>query len=97
LQQVSTWYEVDPKHPDAVEKAKELCQFYKSLLQESVKLSKMYQEVAPATLTGVSKEERELWLGRDKKIEEVLNDDGIDSKLRQLEAMGFDHTLDGWK
>ena len=99
LQQVSVWYEVDPKHPEALAKAKELRQFYKSFLEESLKLNRMYQEVAAAANSWgkLSKEEQDQWTQRDNDILEIINSDEIDSKLRQLEAMGFDHTLDGWK
>lgn len=98
LQQVTTWYEVDPHHPDAVAKSKELRQFYRSYLTESIKLSKIYQELDAKSPWGkLSPEDREVWGKIDKDIADARNGEEIYSKLRQLEAMGFDHTLEGWK
>jgi hypothetical protein len=84
LEQVSTWYEIDQKHPDALAKSRELRQFWQSFEFNYVKLLEMFK------------------VALDKKVLSMPDSvntlsDEIDSKLRQLQAMGFELKGDGWK
>jgi hypothetical protein len=51
----------------------------------------------PESLALLTQKEQDRWLNRFALVEEVRNDGEIERKLRQLEAMGFDHKGEGWQ
>ncbi len=80
IREVSTWYEVDENHPEAKEKGEQLRQFLSQFKSEWGTLLRIYDN------------NKQRWRNSDlEKMDEplALNKE-IDSKKRQLEAMGFD-------
>jgi tetratricopeptide (TPR) repeat protein len=77
---VSTWYEIDPKHPNAVAESQELRKFLTAFKEEYDKLLSIY--VINEHL--YEKEDRALLQGPGDLSEQ------IESKMRQLKAMGFE-------
>jgi len=85
--QVIAWYQTNPKHPGAVEKAQELRSSYKSLLQENMTLLDMLREYRIQTL---GDENVNTLLTLSSQVNEVSNHSVVDGKMQRLEAMGFD-------
>jgi hypothetical protein len=85
--QVIAWYEINPKHPGAVEKVKELRGSYKSLLAENMTLLDMMREYRIQT---AGDENVDTLLTLSSHVNEVANHSVVDGKVQQLEAMGFD-------
>jgi tetratricopeptide (TPR) repeat protein len=77
---VSSWYEINPKHPDAVAESQELRKFFTAFKEEYDKLLTIY--VINEHL--YEKEDRDLLNGPSDLSGQ------IDSKMRQLKAMGFE-------
>jgi hypothetical protein len=98
LNHVSTWFEVDPKHQNAIDASRELRQFNASFSDEMAKLQYMF------TQSDIMKLWEAAIRGGDIFMEELINklsstlalDKRIKSEMRQLKAMGFDSDGDGW-
>src|SRR5215471_14994868 len=80
--QVIAWYEINPKHPGAMEKAQELHGSYKSLLAENIALLDMLRDYRIQT-SGDGNASTLLTLST--RVNEVANHSAIDSKMGQLE------------
>lgn len=79
IRDVTTWYEVDSSHPDAVAKARQLRDFYAAFHDEYAKLHLTY---------GANKS---FFNGEDIFLleESMSGAEEIESKMRRLKAMGF--------
>jgi hypothetical protein len=77
---VTTWYEVDNEHPDAVSKSKQLREFFRSFHDEYGHLLLMYKA-----------NERILREPDVVILEEAMQkSEEIESSMRRLKAMGFE-------
>jgi hypothetical protein len=79
--QVSTWYEADENHADAIAKSEQLRSFLRQFCDEWDGLANLYN--ANQLVWRDEETQRFAEAGDLKKL--------IDGKLRQLEAMGFSH------
>lgn len=79
IRDVMTWYEVDPEHPEAVSKSKQLREFLGSFHEEHGHLLAMY-----FANEGILRKEDILLLDEADSTKKE-----IESKMRRLKAMGF--------
>jgi hypothetical protein len=79
IRDVMTWYEVDPEHPEAVSKSRQLREFLGSFHEEHGHLLAMY-----FANKGVLRKEDILLLDEADSTKKE-----IESKMRRLKAMGF--------
>lgn len=79
IREVSIWYEVDENHPDAKEKGEQLRQFFSQFEREWDTMLRIYNN------------NKQHWRNADlEKLDEPLAlKKEIESKKRQLQAMGF--------
>ena len=79
IRDVAVWFEVDPKHSEAVSKAKQLREFYAAFHEEYRRLLFIYRA-----------NESILERGDILLLQEAMSgSDELESKMRQVKAMGF--------
>lgn len=102
LREVSTWFEVNPKHPTALDSSRELRRFMGEFSDEDGKLLYMARQVdrlraeSNDTTRSLSEKATVMEGVADKLKKTTDNSNQIVSGLRQLEAMGFEVHGNGW-
>jgi hypothetical protein len=94
INDMMTWYEVDPKHPDAVAQGEALREFYASYRDEFKELLTAYrdfedQDIFPKE-AGPSGDDKDLYPVVDALTTALNENKEIESSMRRLRAMGFE-------